>query len=234
MDQSEMGRRRFIANAGRVALTVPLVSALPSSVAARPLPFGAVNPATPEEALQQLVEGNRRFVEGRTKAPNRNLARVKEVAPKQAPFAAFLGCADSRVPVEIIFDQGFGDVFVTRVAGNIADPAIIGSLEFGTQVLGAKVLMVLGHSSCGAVSAAMKGDAVPGQISTLYQHLIPAAKLAKGDLAAATRENVRLQAQVLTHASPVIGGLVREGKLKVVGGVYELTTGAVTMVDVSG
>lgn len=230
----EIGRRSFLTKAASVGLSVPLIAGLPHPAVAAPSGYQLVDPGTPDEALQLLVEGNRRFVEGRTTTPNRNLARVKAVAPKQAPFAAFLGCADSRVPIEIVFDQGFGDVFVTRVAGNIADPAIIGSLEFGTQVLGAKILMVLGHSSCGAVSAALKGDPVPGQISTLYQHLIPATQLAKGDLATATRENVRLQAQILAQGSPVIAGLVREGKLKVVGGVYDLATGAVTPVEVAG
>jgi carbonic anhydrase len=187
-------------------------------------------PETPEEALAKLEEGNARFVAGKTLEPNRDLTRLKEVAPKQAPFAAFLGCADSRVPIEIIFDQGFGDLFVTRIAGNVADPAIIGSLEFGCLVLGAKVLYVLGHSNCGAVAATIKGDAVPGQISTLYQHLRPAAKAAKGDLDAAIRDNVRIQAGILAEASPVLAELIKTGKLKVTGGVYDLGTGKVAPV----
>jgi carbonic anhydrase len=185
---------------------------------------------TPEQALRQLYEGNARFVGGSVTAPNRNMARLREVAPRQAPFAAFLGCADSRVPIEIVFDQGFGDLFVTRIAGNVADPSIIGSLEFGTLVLGAKVLFVLGHTSCGAVAATMTGEAVPGQISTLYQHIRPAVKAAGGNLDAAIVANVRNQAEVLAEASPVIAGLVREGKLKVAGGVYDLGTGRVTPV----
>ena len=141
--------------------------------------------ADPAAALAALYEGNSRFVKGEVMAPNRNMARLKEVAAGQKPFAAFLGCADSRVPVEIVFDQGFGDVFVTRIAGNVADPAIIGSLEFGTEVLGAQVLYVLGHTKCGAVSATMTGNDVPGQISTLYQHIRRAAKESNGDLTTA-------------------------------------------------
>jgi carbonic anhydrase len=228
LPSSQIGRRKFLAAGAGIALSAPMLAGLPRvAVATR---SDEAWPATPDEALQRLMDGNRRFVEGRTTAPNRNLARVKETAPKQAPFAAFLGCADSRVPIEIVFDQGFGDVFVTRVAGNIADSSIIASLEFGTAVLGSQVLMVLGHSSCGAVAAAVKGDAVPGQISTLYQHIIPASRSAKGDLAMATRENVRLQALILAEGSPVISGLIREGKLKVVGGVYDLATGVVTPV----
>lgn len=190
------------------------------------------SPQTPDEALVKLEEGNARFVAGKTTEPNRDIARVKEVAPKQAPFAAFLGCADSRVPVEIIFDQGFGDVFVTRIAGNVADPAIIGSLEFGCLVLGAKVLYVLGHSNCGAVAATMSGTAVPGQISTLYQHLRPATKAANGDLNKAISENVRIQAGILAEASPVLAELIKNGKLKVAGGVYDLTTGKVTTLKI--
>jgi carbonic anhydrase len=155
------------------------------------------------------------------------------VAAGQKPFAAFLGCADSRVPIEIVFDQGFGDVFVTRIAGNVADPAIIGSLEFGTLVLGAKVLYILGHSKCGAVQATIAGQEVPGQISTLYQHIRRAAKDAKGDLTLAIARNVQIQAEILQEASPVIARLMKEGKLVIAGGVYDLDTGRVTPISVT-
>jgi carbonic anhydrase len=185
----------------------------------------------PNDVLDLLAEGNRRFVAGRPVAPHRDFERIKEVAPKQAPLAAVLGCADSRVPVEIIFDQGFGDVFVTRIAGNVTTPEILGSLEFGTHILGAKVLYVLGHTSCGAVTAAAKGEDVPGQISALFQHLRPAVKAAKGDPAEAVRENVRLQAGLLSEASPVIARRIKEGKLVVAGGVYDLGSGKVNRVD---
>lgn len=189
-------------------------------------------PKTPDEALAQLYAGNQRFAQGKPLAPHRGLDRLKEVASKQSPFAAFLGCADSRVPIEVVFDQGFGDLFVTRVAGNVADPAIIGSLEFGTQVLGAKIVYVLGHTSCGAVSAAIKGGPVPGQISTLYQHLQPATKAAGGDLSRGVIANVRNQMEILSEASPVLVQLIKEGKLKVAGGVYDLASGRVSPVKV--
>ena len=185
---------------------------------------------TPTEALEALYRGNARFAGGNITAPHRNMQRLKEVAAGQQPFAAFLGCADSRVPVEIVFDQGFGDVFVTRIAGNVADPAIIGSLEFGVEVLGAQVLFVLGHSKCGAVSATLKGDAVPGQISTLYQHIRRAAKESNGNLDVAIRRNVELQAEILSEASPVLAKRIADGRLLVAGGVYELETGKVTPV----
>ncbi len=232
-----------VAAAG-ATLAVPVIgcAAPPQPVAARPSPKGPQGaaltnagpmpaaPRTPEEALAQLEAGNQRFLEGKMMAPHRNMDRLKEVAVKQTPFAAFLGCADSRVPIEIVFDQGFGDIFVTRIAGNVADPTIIGSLEFGTLVLGAKVLYVLGHTSCGAVTATAKGEAVPGQISTLYQHIRPAVKAAAGDVPKAIELNVKNQLEILSEASPVIGQLTKEGKLKVAGGIYDLQTGRVTSV----
>ncbi|HET6424590.1 MAG TPA: carbonic anhydrase [Planctomycetaceae bacterium] len=188
-------------------------------------------PATPQEALRRLKDGNQRFVAGRSLSIHRDLNRVKAIAARQTPFAAFLGCADSRVPVEFIFDQGFGDLFVSRIAGNIASSENIGSLEFGTQILGAKVIYVLGHSSCGAVTATMQGREVPGQISSLFQYIRPAVKVAKGDVEVAVRENVRNQAQLLAEASPVISRLIQRGELLVAGGVYNLSTGLVESVD---
>lgn len=207
-----------------------LSTLLPSEAAAMPLSPDVYR--DPAAALAALYDGNSRFVKGEVMAPNRNMARLKEVAAGQKPFAAFLGCADSRVPVEIVFDQGFGDVFVTRIAGNVADPAIIGSLEFGTEVLGAQVLYVLGHTKCGAVSATMAGNDVPGQISTLYQHLRRAAKESHGDLNKAITRNVELQAEILKEASPVIAKRVKAGTLVIAGGVYDLETGRVLPVTV--
>ena len=190
-------------------------------------------PETPEEAMKLLIDGNRRFAEGKTISSNRDMSRVREVANGQKPFAAFLGCADSRVPIEIVFDQGFGYLFVTRIAGNVASSENIGSLEFGTKILGAKVLYVLGHTRCGAVSATMKGDEVPGQISGLFQHIRPAVKAANGDLDRAISENVRNQAVLLAEASPTISKLIQRKELIVAGGVYDLSTGLVTAVDVA-
>jgi carbonic anhydrase len=181
----------------------------------------------PEAALDFLYAGNRRFVAGETTAPNRDMARLRAVAPRQAPFAAFLGCADSRVPIEIVFDQGFGDLFVTRIAGNVAATENIASLEFATEVLGAKVLYVLGHTACGAVTAAARREPVPGQISALFQHIRPAVRAAGGDVARAVTENVRLQAETLVEASTVISALVKAGKVIVAGGVFDLESGRV-------
>jgi carbonic anhydrase len=209
------------------------LSAAPLRAAPAPDDVALPEIRTPLDAMAELMEGNRRFVEGRPVGPHRTLARVREVATAQSPFAAVLSCADSRVPVEIVFDQGFGDLFVCRAAGNIVTPELIGSLEFGTLVLGARAVVVLGHTGCGAVKASIAGEPVPGQISALYQHIRPAVeRSATGEQEDVARENVRIQASLLRTASPVIAQLVRENKLVVAGGVYDLSTGRVTLLDV--
>lgn len=183
---------------------------------------------TPAQALQRLLDGNKRFAAGKARGPHRSLERVHELAADQKPFAALLSCADSRVPVELLFDQGFGDLFVVRNAGNVTAPQEFASLEYGAAVLGVKVMLVLGHSSCGAVKAAIAGKPVPGQISVLYQHLQPAVDAGGGDLAKTIADNVRMQATLLKQSSPVLAGLVQEGKLQIAGGVYDLATGVVS------
>lgn len=188
---------------------------------------------TPAQALQRLIEGNQRFASGKARGPHRSLERVHELSENQQPFAAILACADSRVPVELVFDQGFGDLFVVRNAGNVAAPQEFASLEYGVGVLHAKVLFVLGHTSCGAVKAAIAGKPVPGQISVLYQHLQPAVDAGGGDVAKTVAENVRVQARLLKQSSTVVSGLAKAGKLQLAGGIYDLATGAVTPVAIS-
>ncbi|MGB7709667.1 MAG: carbonic anhydrase [Microcoleus sp.] len=199
---------------------------------AAPEPAIAQNDLTPDAALKKLMDGNKRFVDRKRQNPNQDLVRLAEVAKSQKPFAAILGCADSRFPSEIIFDQGLGDLFVCRVAGNVATPEEIGSLEFGTLVLGAKVLVVIGHKRCGAVDATIKGAQVPGQIGSLLDAIRPAVESSKGQtgdrLENASKANAMLQAKRL-KASPVISKLIEEKKLKVVGGYYDLDTGAVNI-----
>jgi len=199
---------------------------------AAPEPAIAQNDLTPDAALKKLMDGNKRFVDRKRQNPNQDLVRLAEVAKSQKPFAAILGCADSRFPSEIIFDQGLGDLFVCRVAGNVATPEEIGSLEFGTLVLGAKVLVVVGHKRCGAVDATIKGAQVPGQIGSLLDAIKPAVESSKsqgGDrLENASKANVLLQANRL-KASPVISKLIEDKQLKVVGGYYDLDTGAVNI-----
>jgi carbonic anhydrase len=185
---------------------------------------------SPDDALKRLMDGNARYATGKLASLKEDLLALKQkTAGKQEPFAAVLSCADSRVPVEIAFDQTIGHVFVTRVAGNIATPEIIGSLEYGVAVLGTRVLMVLGHGSCGAVSASIAAKDVPGQISTLYRHIRPAVDQAGSDLDAAIRANARIQARLLQDSSPVIAGAVKQGRLKVVAAYYDLASGVVTL-----
>jgi carbonic anhydrase len=201
---------------------------------AAPEPAIAQNDLTPDAALKQLIDGNKRFVESKRQNPHQDFGRLTEVAKTQKPFAAILGCADSRFPSEIIFDQGLGDLFVCRVAGNVVTSEEMGSLEFGTLVLGAKVLVVVGHKRCGAVDATIKGAQVPGQIGSLLDAIKPAVESSKdqaGDrLENAVKANVILQAKKL-KASPVISKLIAENKLKVVGGYYDLDTGKVTILS---
>lgn len=189
---------------------------------------------TPDESLEKLMEGNQRFVNKKRQSPNQDFARLAEVAKGQKPFAAILGCADSRFPSEIIFDQGLGDLFVCRVAGNVATPEEIGSLEFGSLVLGTKVIVVVGHKRCGAVEATIKGAQVPGQIASLLDAIKPAVQETEGKsgdrLENASKANVMLQAERL-KASPVISQLIQENKLKVVGAYYDLDTGVVSLVS---
>ena len=233
-----MGRRGFLAAAtfGTAALYGVAGSLRRAdAMTAAPVPPGAPRAGSdwvdPTTAIRMLKDGNARFAAGRPEAPHRDLERIRQVAPRQAPFASVLGCADSRVPVEITFDVGFGDVFVNRVAGNIVTPEMIASLEFGCQVLGTSALVVLGHSGCGAVSAAMEGGTVPGMISSLYYHIRPVVAGAKGNLGAAVRANVEYQAQLLLAGSTVLAELVRQEKLRIVGAVYDLPTGRVEWLE---
>lgn len=224
-----ISRRNLLKFGAGVAGTAALTAGLGTKVSLfKSQPAVAQNNITPEEALKQLLEGNQRFIENKRKSPNQTITRVQEVAQGQAPFAAILSCADSRVPAEIIFDRGFGDLFVVRNAGNIATPEEIGSLEFGTLVLGAKVLMVIGHQSCGAVKATIAGNAVPGQIASILDAIKPAIK-PNQTLEESTIANVKLGISRL-QASPVISQLIKDGKLKIAGGYYNLETGMIKVV----
>jgi carbonic anhydrase len=185
---------------------------------------------TPDGALQALAEGNQRFSANQLTSIQHDLDMLKnKTVDKQEPFAAILSCADSRVPVELIFDQTIGHLFVVRIAGNIVTPEIIASLEYGVAVLGIKALVVLGHANCGAVKAAMKADTVPGQISSLYQHLQPAVEQSGGDVQKAIAANAKYQAGLLKSSSTVIKEAVNGGSIKIQAGVYDLATGKVNL-----
>lgn len=192
----------------------------------------AQSPGTPQDALKTLMEGNARFVAGQMTSFAEDLKLIKQhTEHSQQPFAALLACADSRVPVEIVFDQTIGRLFVTRVAGNTATPEIIASLEYGAAVLKTKVILVLGHASCGAVSAAVAVKAVPGQISALYAPLRRAVDQAGPNVDAVVRANATIQANLLRDSSPVLADLVKKGELLVVAAHYELATGKVTLLS---
>ena len=196
-----------------------------------PARLNAQSNLSPDAALQELLAGNQRFAANQLTSIEHDLVALrKRTAGKQEPFAAVLACADSRVPVELVFDQTIGHIFVARVAGNVATPEIIASLEYGVAVLGVKVLLVLGHSNCGAVKAAMTAEAVPGQISTLYAHLRRAVEDSGGSLDKAIVANAKVQTELLRTSSTVIRDAVKAAKLRVDAGAYDLATGKVSLI----
>lgn len=221
------GRRQFLRAILSSAVTGAAVRA---GIVAPPIRLNAQSNLSPDSALQELLVGNQRFAANQLTSIEHDLVVLKErTADKQEPFAAVLSCADSRVPVELVFDQTIGHIFVTRVAGNLVTPEIIGSLEYGVAVLGVKVLLVLGHSNCGAVKAAMKADTVPGQISSLYPHLRRAVEESNGDFDQAIKANAGVQAELLRTSSTIIRDAFKAGKIKVEAGVYDLASGKVTL-----
>jgi carbonic anhydrase len=223
-------RRRFLGAALGGTLTGLITAA--GMEFKNPRPTLAQSMLTPDAALQELMDGNRRFTSGRLTAHEQDLTILKmKTIEKQEPFAALLSCADSRVPVELIFDQTIGHLFVTRIAGNVVTSEIIASLEYGVAVLGTKVILVMGHGNCGAVKAAIQGKEVPGEISALFPHIQPAVDLAGADIVAATKENAKIQSALLREASTVISSFVKQGKLKVVAGYYDIVSGAATLLD---
>jgi carbonic anhydrase len=197
-----------------------------------PSPIFAQTTLSPDAALQELMDGNKRFMAETLTSYEHDLSILKQhTIEKQEPFAAVLSCADSRVPVELVFDQSIGHIFVTRVAGNIATSEVIASLEYGAAVLGTKVILVMGHGGCGAVKATIQAKDVPGQISALFPHIQLAVDQVGPNLEAATRANAKMQAALLREASTVITGLVKAGKLKVVSAYYDVGTGAVSLLE---
>jgi carbonic anhydrase len=230
VSNEDASRRKFLKMAvgGAVAGLVTAAGmefVAPSSALAQSL-------LTPEQALKELLEGNKRFVAGNLTSFERNLAILRHhTSEKQQPFAAVLACADSRVPVELIFDQTIGHIFVTRVAGNFTTSEIIATLEYGAAALGTKVILVMGHGSCGAVDATIQHKKVPGQISALYPHIQPAVDLAGPDLEETIKANAKLQAALLRESSTVISHLVEDGKLKVLAAFYNISSGVVSLLD---
>lgn len=193
-----------------------------------------LEPLSPDAALKRLMDGNQRFVQQKSRHPDQSQARMKEVAQAQHPFATLLTCADSRVSPEILFDEGIGDLFDIRVAGNIVIPEVLGSIEYAVAILGTPVLMVLGHERCGAVTAAVQGERLPGHIGSFVEAIKPAIARTKGEsgdpVDNAVIANVQYQIEKLKRNSTILSGRSLEGKLKIVGGRYDLDTGEVTLI----
>lgn len=227
-DQRSLSRRGLFATGAAL-----LATAAPAAQAQTP-----AAPATPATALQALMEGNARYAANQMRRTDFS-ARRAALTQGQAPFAAVLGCADSRVAPELAFDQGPGDIFVVRVAGNFVTPDGLGSLEFGAAVLGTKVILVLGHTSCGAVNATVealqKGNNLPGHIAGLVTAMKPGIEPALaqpgGDLIRrALVANVQHSVRTLETSTPILADMVARGALAVKGGIYDLATGRVELI----
>jgi carbonic anhydrase len=194
---------------------------------------------TPERVLQSLMEGNRRFVEGRSERPRSDPGRRMELTGGQIPVAAILGCADSRVPPELVFDQGLGDLFVLRGAGHVADDTNLGSLEYAVVRLGVRLILVLGHEDCGAVQGALATadsvDAPEGYLAAVLQAIVPAVAAPnlppEARVNATIREHARRTADRVRYAAPVLSARAASGELRVVAAVYRLSDGRVELLD---
>jgi carbonic anhydrase len=222
-----------------------------ATIAALRLP-GGVEPAvfadephadkalTADEALQKLLAGNKRFVDGKLTHPNTSVARREEVAPAQHPYAIILGCSDSRVAPEYVFDAGLGDLFVVRAAGQVADDPALGSIEYAAEHLHVPLVVVLGHKNCGAVRAAVgtvtKDEAAPGHLLSLVDAIAPAVAEVKdqgGDVIDnSVRANVRHTVRKLEATAPVLRPMARKGTIKIVGAYYDIQSGRVEVIPI--
>ena len=229
-DEKGLSRRKLImAGAG-------LLAAAPFGGPALAQPVSAAS--DPDAALKLLVEGNARYASNQPRERDFSAERANR-AKGQAPFAAILGCADSRVAPELAFDQNPGDLFVVRVAGNFVTTDGLGSLEYGAAVLGTKLILVLGHTSCGAIDATVtalqKGNKLPGHIADLVRAMKPgvepALKQPGDDLQLrAVIANVKHNVERLKNSKPILAGIIAKKQLGVAGGVYDIATGKVTLV----
>jgi len=189
------------------------------------------NDSSINEALQTLLDGNKRFAAMKQTHPNQDRVCRDEVKGGQKPFAVVVGCSDSRIPPEILFDQGIGDLFIIRLAGNIVDDTALGSVEYAVDHLGSRLVVVLGHSKCGAVTATAKGGEAPGHIGSIVKLIAPALERVRdkpGDLVDnAIRENAKLVAATIASSKPILEEMAREGKIAVLALYYDIDTGLV-------
>ena len=231
-----LARRNFLQAAGFAAAGLALASRAALAKESSKEPPKPGNVLSPDAALERLMKGNARYIDGVTARHDFKHER-EPLSAGQNPFAAVLGCADSRIAPELCFDTARGDVFVCRVAGNFANDDIVASLEYAVAVLNTPLIMVLGHDACGAVDAAIKsvkdGTTLPGHLPSLVTALKPAVDAVKdkpGDmLVNAIRSNVALNVDKLKAAAPILKVAVDDKKIRVVGGVYELKTGRVAL-----
>lgn len=187
---------------------------------------------SPATALKTLHAGNQRYVSHKLVHPHQTRLLRHRLVSGQHPVAAVLSCADSRVPPELVFDQGLGDLFTVRVAGNVVDDAILGSLEYAVEHLHVPIIIVLGHSGCGAVQATIDGGEPNTHIESLVKAIRPAVEQASHESGVlidnAVRDNVQLAVKQLQQSNPILALMVNQGRLKILGAVYNLDTGVVT------
>jgi len=236
MTDRHVSRRHFMRLTAVAAMGL---AARPGAAVAAPA--SGAGARDPDAILRDLLGGNARFAAGQTTGPRRTPQDFAELAAGQTPEAVIVSCADSRVPPEILFDQGVGDLFVVRVAGNVvtnAGPIVKGSIEYAVAELGVPLIVVLGHTQCGAVKAALQHleakDALPGAIAGLVDAIKPAVAASRGKpgdpLDNAIRANVVASMARLKALAPIVAPAVKRGKLAVAGGVYDLKTGTVSMI----
>ena len=244
----DLSRRSLLLTGGAAALGAGFLAAAPSSpalAAAAPSPASAsvsASPAspvvTPGEAVARLIAGNRRFITGHARHPHQSLKDLHDLAAGQHPFAITVGCADSRVSPEVLFDQGLGDIFDNRVAGNIVDDLLLGSIEFAVEEFGSPLIVILGHERCGAINATINaietGGEAPGHIGVIVEALRPIIEpvlTQPGDKTEnAVRANIHAQAAELVTRSELIAEHIEAGELRIVGARYDLDDGRVTLV----
>ncbi|GAB3960334.1 carbonic anhydrase [Micromonospora vulcania] len=235
MARSQLSRRSLLTAGGAAAVALGAAAASPSTAAAA---TADETVDTPAEALRRLRAGNRRFTTGHGRHPHQGLTDLHRLAAGQHPFAITVGCADSRVAPEVLFDQGLGDLFDNRVAGNIVDDLLLGSVEFAVEEFGSLLIVVLGHERCGAITATIdairSGGSAPGHIGTIVDSLRPVIEPVlsqPGDpVENAVRANIAAQVRALAERSTIIAERVGQGTLQVVGARYDLDNGQVSLV----
>src|SRR6266478_1950779 len=221
----------ILTTAAAILLSLPL-----GTIAKEPEHADAAAKVSPADALARLKAGNQHFVAGKLQHPHQDSKRRAELAKGQRPFAIVLGCADSRTSPEVLFDQGLGDLFVVRVAGNILGDHVLGSIEYAVEHLGAQLIVVLGHQHCGAVQAAKETldskAEVPAHLNSLVTAIQPAVETTRGaDLEATIKANIKNVVQSLRSSEPVLKKEVEAGAITVLGAYYDLGTGAVAFTE---